>query len=462
MRTIVWVAILALLAPDLGAKGGGVFRGTKHGDRTVGPQRIPERPRGSCTQCHEPHSGRDGNASGGPHEKALFAPNDNALCLTCHDRRSANGLFPGSVRWTQGGHALAASMYWPGPKARPSSDSGKCVNCHDPHGTRDTTGSPVASLLVAQDDDLCITCHSGARARDVRTQFTKAYHHPIELRGRHAAGEGADSSSFSATGNQRHSECADCHNPHELRDGRGMTSAPEASERIAGVSRIQVTNSSAGMRPIYTWRGPDDRAFAAEYEVCFKCHSSWTRQPPGQSDLAALTNPANPSYHPIQARGANEKINPLAFAYGWTDRSTVYCTDCHGSDDPQARGPHGSVYESILKRPYTASPLQRAMSPDEICFNCHSFEVYADPGAPEIVQRASRFNGPQTSGHTFHVGVQQTPCYTCHETHGSTRYSALIVTGRLPGINSYTQTTAGGSCTATCHVTRNYSVNYTR
>jgi hypothetical protein len=80
-----------------------------------------------------------------------------------------------------------------------------------------------------------------------------------------------------------------------------------------------------------------------------------------------------------------------------------------------------------------------------------------------VIQGYSRFNLPAYSqGHTFHVGSRRYPCYACHQSHGSTAKPGLIVTGRTPGLNTYTQTTTGGTCSPTCHGTETYTLNYVR
>jgi hypothetical protein len=103
------------------------------------------------------------------------------------------------------------------------------------------------------------------------------------------------------------------------------------------------------------------------------------------------------------------------------------------------------------------------MSQDELCFSCHSFDVYANPGAPDLVRADSRFNKPGAGqGHAEHVGERSVPCYACHVTHGSPTRGHLIVTGRAPGILAFTETPTGGTCQATCHEAKTYTVNYAR
>jgi predicted CXXCH cytochrome family protein len=440
--------------------GGGVYSGTRHGDPDNGVLRIDSEARGECTQCHDLHASRDGVANGGPFPYALFAENDNALCQTCHDTRSANAIYPGSGPWGQSAHALSPSMSWPGPTppSRPSSDSGKCVNCHDPHGQRDA-GGLVPSLLHTREENLCYSCHDGTPGANVRQQFQKAFTHPITRSGRHSPTEGDNAGAF---GN-RHSECVDCHSAHVARRDNSPAGAPDASETIVGVSRIKVTNGPAGTRPVYTWAGPDEVAFAMEYEVCFKCHSSWTSRPAGQEDLALVLNPNNPSFHPVEAEGANRNIEPDAFVNGWRADSLVYCSDCHGGDNTTLRGPHGSAFRYLLKANYEAATSPSPMSPGDLCFRCHSWDTYTNPVGDPAQLRASRFNGPSApNGHAFHVGDRGFTCYACHQSHGSTQLPGLIATGRSPGLLGYVQTPTGGTCTTTCHGSESYAVNYPR
>jgi hypothetical protein len=222
--------------------------------------------------------------------------------------------------------------------------------------------------------------------------------------------------------------------------------------------------------PVYAYIAPVDTAPPLEYQVCFKCHSSWTTQPAGQSNFAVLFNSNNPSYHPVEAQGKNRNINANAFVNApewstlpWTWDKSIYCADCHSSDDGSSRGPHGSSNQYLLKKPYTAGSTQRTMGSTEICFDCHRYDTYANNNATDLVKGYSRFNPPgQSEGHTNHVGIRRYPCYACHQSHGSAIYPALIVSGRVPGIISYTQTTSGGSCTPTCHGSVSYSINYAR
>ena len=419
------IAALCVLIPALCLAENGAFPATRHGDPVNGPQRMMNEPRGECCQCH-PHTVDPMMPA---YDYGLFAPNDNNLCFTCHTLGSEDGIFQGNATWQQSTHALKSL----------GTDANKCTACHDPHGVKDTTGV-IPAMLSAREPDLCINCHDGSKATDIRDQLTKSYWHGMLARGSHDTHEGGDPAKFAAMPSpNRHVQCSDCHNSH-------VTGG--------GVSRIEVINNAAGMAPQYTFRPADDPSPANEYEICFKCHSAWTVQPSGQTDLALVTNPNNPSYHPIQAAGKNPNIDRNAFVTGYAPDTIVTCTSCHGTDDPTVKGPHGSSYRYLLKK------QSGTTSQEDICFSCHSFDVYGNAASAVGVQNASRFNSG--TGHVFHVASQSIACSSCHETHGSTRYPFLIARNRFPGITTYTQTPAGGTCTSSCHAPQTYTVTYPR
>ena len=477
-RPYLWVGIPALAValvvagPRPAGTRGGVYTQTKHGNATTGVRRTRDWPAGSCQQCHTQHSG---NAF------ALFAPNTNALCAGCHGAPAANGIYQGPTTYSGSSHATSTVMVWPGPDPtvdrgapRPKlpADAGKCVNCHTPHGHRDATGL-IPSQVFSREEKLCIVCHDGSpAAKNVKADLAKTYKHPMgTIIGRHDEAENGTPAKYAASPtNNRHSECVDCHNPHVAKADVGLAPvAPNASNRLLGLGRVAVTNRAAGAVPQYTYRGPADPSPALEYEVCFKCHSSWTTLPittPSggtPKDMAVQFNPNNASHHPVEEAGKNQNINANAFVNNWNATKTMYCTDCHTSDTTSVRGPHGSLYNYILKMDYRPSSSQHTTSSTELCFDCHRYDTYANTRAAAGVQAYSRWNSPASSGgHTLHVGQKQQPCYACHESHGAPTLPHLIVTGRSPGLTSYTQSSTGGTCTQTCHAARAYSINYPR
>ncbi len=419
----------------------------------------------SCDGCHTAHS-----EGATPEPGLLLAPNDNQLCATCHDAPWTTKSFPGLPHFTGSAHGASPNVVWPGPDpaARMATDAGMCRNCHDPHGYTDAAGL-IPNLELQREEKLCLACHDGSpAATNVMSDLQKPYRHPVtDYTGRHAGPGEVTPEAFGRTPtNQRHSECEDCHNPHTSRaDGIGGPQGNDASSTTLGVSRVAVSNGLAGTAPIYTFLPASDTTTApiAEYQLCFKCHSSFTTAPAGQTDMAKVLNTWNPSFHPVEGQGANPNIPPQAFTPGWSASSITRCGDCHGSDFGLTKGPHGSLYKGLLKAPYDATPSRRTMSSNELCFTCHSYDVYANRNAPSALATASRFNSPGAEvGHAEHVSGENVPCADCHTTHGSTSQSFLLVTGRVPGINSYTRTTTGGTCAPTCHGSESYRVNYAR
>ncbi len=150
---------------------------------------------------------------------------------------------------------------------------------------------------------------------------------------------------FKATLN-RHAECTDCHNPHSsfISTGKPLSTMTAtgwtASGRIQRVSGVAVTNGAAGQAPTsYTFLNGVTDPLSAEYQLCFKCHSSYTTLPAGAADIALEFNPAVKSYHPVEAPGKNTSTamaNSLAGTSSykiWSFKvgDTVRCLHCHAS-----------------------------------------------------------------------------------------------------------------------------------
>jgi predicted CXXCH cytochrome family protein len=386
----------------------------------------------------------------------LFAPNDNTLCFTCHAAAGSASVYAGQTAYAASIHATASTMLWPGPTppARPAGDQGKCLNCHAPHGARDAQGL-VPNLEYYREEALCLACHdgSGPATANISAELSKSAAHPTAtISGRHVTAEGSSSAAFSAT--NRHAECTDCHNPH------AVTSA----SALKGASRVSVTNGLAGAAPTYTYVPPTSTVAATEYELCFKCHSSWTTLPAGQKDLAMIFNPANESFHPVESAGkttSTQLAASLAAGNGLphlTTSSVIACGDCHNNDSlPRTvtlvsgytgtvpKGPHGSsasggnaaFSNAVLRAPYRADLKARAANDDYtandfvLCFICHSPAPFATGNQDPRTDTAYRFHGSHL--HTLFnkgsgAGGITTPgagqgnaiCRECHyNTHGT-------------------------------------------
>jgi len=331
-----------------------------------------------------------------------------------------------------------------GVSSRLSYGKGNCAHCHEQHasigGTEPVPNSPAGpdEYLLFQDyqDDsynaFCTTvCHKalGLGGDDIAAQYAKTYHHPTT--GDHTPGE--NTSGAFAAGTTRHGYCIDCHNPHVA-----QATLHEAGTNAASGPLLKVSGVTAG--------GSFTSEISFEYELCYKCHSSsWTTQPDtAQADIDAEFDPANASYHPVEANlatGTGKGSTPLADAQvgngvdEWENEGaqTMYCSDCHGDDasSPPA-GPHGSGIPKILKGRWPEKSLgvlytlaDGSLDDNCLCKNCHPLNI--DNG-PNYVHNYYRHQSTAKSGQICdcvqcHVGLPHGYHYT---TGGATMEGRLI------------------------------------
>ncbi len=344
------------------------------------------------------------------------------LCSQCHTFPNTGVHFdPAGPTWPGGEYGSdyaytdsTGSELWPQARsggltgqALPASYAGTCLNCHWVHGWAVTTLGKGTSMTVDFEENLCFTCHdaTGPSTKDIQSYTQRTAGHKVQNYSNvHFPTEECDPSLYAYNAdpalNKRHVECGDCHNPHLAEPG--YTNPPTTSNLLKGVTRIKVTNGPAGTVPTYQCVSRFDTTTPAnEYEVCFKCHSSWTTLPSWMTDKAVEFNPNNESYHPVEAPGKNQTTamaNSLANASGspkLTVNDTIWCSDCHASDDTPTnvtilrdnytgagKGPHGSnagdgvTFSSKILRARYRTQLKPAgeayNSQDfELCFICH-------------------------------------------------------------------------------------------
>lgn len=286
----------------------------------------------------------------------------------------------------------------------------QCATCHRTH----TATGPNLLTKATPQAALCFTCHDGTGAsRDVRSEYDgvpadvpadRAYYRHDAL--------AASSHTLARTEElrgvlDRHSECADCHNPHQAgaADATQTSQGWTASGRLAGVSGVAVTNGAAGERPTYSFLDGTATPVSFEYQLCLKCHSGYTVLPSNDGfspsryvlDKAVELNPANGSFHPVEAPGTNATAKMQANLAGsspyklWnlSVTSTVRCTQCHARDQrgaaPAAGGElpaHTSGNRGILAVPYRDRVLSTATQPYAaadfaLCLQCHGEVSYA-------------------------------------------------------------------------------------
>ncbi len=343
--------------------------------QVAAPDRRPlldDRREVQCTSCHDPHA--DPAALGEDVPPFWRGDSFQEVCAACHDA-------PLRAR----DHADTAEL----PRG--------CGSCHVGHGVK---GQP---LLPAGEEEACYRCHGpdrevqarreegvlGPRAEPVRMDdlFDRPYRHPVdETWGEHDPTE--DPLSWGA-GQRRHVECVDCHEIH----GEPVSGAPKG------------------------WVPPAIRARVGEngepeYELCYRCHSSNANLPFGQRDKAQDFNPANASYHPIEAPAKAADVPSLMTP--WVHGDLMTCSDCHGPDgDDPREGPHGSRNPWILKGFYVVTDgTTESQRVYEACYDCHS--------------RSSILGDESFPYHSLHVLEGRVSCYGCHDAHGSADYPGLI------------------------------------
>ncbi len=349
------------------------------------------------------------------------------VLLTCYapddvQARTGQGML-------QGAHADSSIM----PKS--------CRACHK--GMR---------MAINGEEDSCLSCHGSSYSRsvmqargylngnaglaDIGQELQKPYRHPVlEYRNIHRQSEVLPEEEMTIS---RHSECVDCHDPHLV----------SKDEPYAGLYGKRFGKSKADI--------------TEEYQLCYRCHSDSRNLPGHSTNKHAEFRTTNRSYHPVEGEGASEFIISLKEPYAARqerpgDISIITCSSCHGNDDPSGpSGPHGSIYAGLLKYNYEMRDgVRESEYSYALCYECH--------------ERNSILGDESFPYHSLHItgrnNQEGTSCFTCHDAHGSVRYSSLIrfnedVVDPLPSGKMEFKTVSGnsrsGSCTLVCHgVTHN-------
>jgi len=366
-----------------------------------------------CRTCHDPHRMDIDSTT----LKFLVVSNSSSgLCVICHNKQywstnpSTHKTSTKSYAAAQGAHTGYTTVATNG-----------CESCHKPH-----TATVAQRGLKAQEEATCgsgaLQCHgSSAIGRNIQAEFAKAYSHPTYAvtPSVHDASESPSSVAYpipeTSAAASRHAECPDCHNSHA--SYAATATAPKGSGKIAGVWGISSTSTltqPSGTPPSVN-----------EYEICYRCHGDSANKPQAgggpagpypnrvavQFNMRLMFDPANPSYHPIEAPGRNLSVPSLIAP--WTTSSVMYCTDCHDNDTgPKASppgtgpaGPHGSSIKHLLVARYDAdaSSTTESAATYALCYKCHN---------RTIVLSSTSF-----SGHRHALG-ENASCSFCHDPHG--------------------------------------------
>jgi predicted CXXCH cytochrome family protein len=310
-----------------------------------------------------------------------------------------------------------------------------CAACHSSH-----TG--VGSMLLGKAQSpiatLCFTCHDGSGAlSNVQAQLASPplpanvpatatyYSHPTLASTTHVL----DSQNEFGGINNRHAECVDCHQPHRADSSLATQTVAgwTVGGAIVGASGVAVTNGVANSEPAFAFQATNQY----EYQLCFKCHSGFTQQYPAYGntaqdasapsrwtlDKAVELNPANLSFHPIEAQGANQTSTMAGSLSGsapgklWAFQttSTVRCANCHGpssSVNPAANAQidlHASANRGILLRNYRDRTLKTrtaayTATDFSLCYLCHAEAPFVDQSGNSRADSNFREHGFHVSG----------------------------------------------------------------
>ncbi len=408
-----------------------------------------------CQTCHTPHNNANGSF--------LQLSNANAaLCTACHAK----------TNWSASIHRTSTQGYTPPGSAATTIGEWACRNCHQSHGG---TGAPY--ILRLQEESTCFAsaCHGttpSALTKDIQTQATKTYAHPTTtVTGKHKKPD----TGTSINASNRHAECQDCHNPHQAKDGLHTLKSNAVSNVLAGAEGVTAGSASIWTQPT-TFTAISQAT--AEYQICFRCHSynafgaatngvTTILGPSGINitDQAMEYNPANKSAHPVQVNlnGMTGSVVTKALATqqmkaAWNSvgTQTMYCSDCHGSDQAVSAtvpdGPHGSARKFMLKGSTTTPNAQywpnnaggtavwtlanvrnntNSWSTNLFCVNCHP--IYTG-GTWMNTAHSEHATRNVTIGGQAYTGI---PCVSCHVTvpHGSKRGRLIAYRTDVPPYN---------------------------
>ena len=362
-----------------------------------------------CSSCHDPHTSNNKFlhvTTGTNHGQ-----NIRNTCTSCHMKDN----WTGSVHQAPPTDALDYTDIKVSDNFKTSkiADLG-CANCHTPHNAQSTAylNRKVDAKTCyegAASGTTGAACHAsgGAKDKDIKSIVDRQYGHPVansvenelhtNLDVLYGTGVTPDAGAGIDWATNQHATCVDCHNPHQARKGTHVANAATWYGATGTLPTNLISASGAltgatGIRPIWpanNWVQPQAveilNTADKEYEICMKCHSYWGvgNSTYGESsftsksgvmltDVAMEININNRSGHPV-VMSANTRtlaadntqvgsyapraLDPLQLLEPWKSfagTSTMYCSDCHGSEteapgaaDP--KGPHGSTRRYLLK-----------------------------------------------------------------------------------------------------------------
>ncbi|WP_243374076.1 CxxxxCH/CxxCH domain-containing protein [Geotalea sp. SG265] len=357
----------------------------------------------NCTKCH---NGRNG-------EVAVFSQMTTGL----HDRsvrRSYNTL---------GGNSVDGQ----------NNDANFCFRCHS---NATGTGSPTSTYITTKGNkDIFAFKNMTARSKNLYAAFndsTLTSKHKVQFASYTTHKPSPTDETRSYISSKKQVTCAECHDPHAA--GNTVHVAGTTGNAVAAGSMLYGTPGVGTALTFNKWTSATGFATTptpatAEYQICFKCHSSYNTRLSAWSPYSTasvrswtkvdkeFSTANNAGFHPVAGINASRNTT-MALKSPWADGKLMYCSDCHGNskqtvNDP--RGPHASANAFVLKKPWTGARINGTSDTTNIaatiCFDCHDVQAYVSGGTNTT---SSGFG--QQGTHTLHAdhngwGV---PCKVCH------------------------------------------------
>jgi predicted CXXCH cytochrome family protein len=449
-----------------------------------------------CSTCHDVHNQYIDKKS------LNFLVRDNSgggLCLSCHGTtpRTVNGRTNPLDRWLVSSHATSSNTVAPQANFgnRTTVADYACANCHEPHNSAGAGLLRKTTYTVATDDNTskaCLICHDGSDKlaqpiRNVLADFQKIGHPFADASNPHTVGEDT------VLNHNRHTTCADCHQPHASAETTNFGPGPNLRPSQQGIAGVSMDGSNLAVA-------------TNQYENCLRCHGASTDK----------QSPATFGYLPARVLFTGDALNlmlqfgnsALSFHPVMRDLATapggsvlpamldvtgkvpvrpmgtrLLCTDCHNSDTNREfggsgpNGPHGSKYDHILERQYVASyvaagpwpsagpgtliqnpvpglaPGDARLTPGnngpfEMCAKCHDLNYIISKNPP----------APGTFAHGSHLSSGAS-CSVCHSAHGVQQGTAGVSGQHLVSFDMNVVRPKNGvisfsnsNCTLTCHM----------
>lgn len=382
-------------------------------------------------------------------------------------RAQATGVSSASIK-AQGSEASV-------PSAKAQAAHGDCRSCHGSHwrvlSQKTVPGRVQLVGPFSEMDAKCLQCHQGPSSPAVDHGASKL---PMGVgRGSsHVDGlfleRAKGYSRLVISGPNKKvllkSQCTGCHDPH-AKDRHAYLRA-RAFDSLGKPMNVRPTTVA---------------------QICFACHAGpdAVRTLGQQSDLGTLFRPEAASAHRPGARA--QARQDLPSLRSGLFKGTLDCTSCHDNSNATGpRGPHGSIYPHLLKAAFgrEGDPASPGAQRGDLCFTCHdrtsilgnqSFPWHNQhiegfspatrlprAGSLQPSSTSTRIPNPRVMswarlGSAESLG-QPAACSTCHDSHGSARWPALIgfdpavVSRASLGVLEFQRLGLGhGSCTLSCH-----------